>query len=510
MFVSQYVPLNKKEWMTEYKRICSTFKQEEKQLIGSYLAEDFHLHKIFNVNKEEVDNENKILQESMKSLKMSINDIYSYYKGHQQFKNQDIKFKFYKIEESINKHRIDYKNRFEALLIEEEQLEKEITEFQESFDHAETNQEGNKQDGTTYYGSSQENVPNNNYINNANAKTDKLDAYIEYIMNAINIAFNQFPEEEVIKIVEKIDDIDLIRNKALIIDYVIDKKLGGVNLSWQAREHQDFLKVYTASNGKIDSYEFMSDLENALPFLPRSELKNHIKSYNKYIQLFELKKMLINRYKSIKSNKDKQEKEHVLENLEKNRMVNEQKKNMTNEIYSKEQKQKLEEWKQKKQQAKFEKYEENLKIEQEKQEKERQKYIERTKRVQPLLEEYKRRKSFVKQSEKSQFYEKPEINEIDLERIKEKSNQLIERKKSMITSKSVSKIKTAESYMKYKLKKMEQFDKIEPKLQEKTENCVNKQRKKHDYKSNKNADSMAGNVLGHMTRAIPEWRKSLY
>ena len=81
----------------------------------------------------------------------------------------------------------------------------------------------------------------------------------------------------------------------------------------------------------------------------------------------------------------------------------------------------------------------------------------------------------------------------------------------LVKSKSFSVIKKAESYTKYKLKKMEKMEKIQPMLLEKTEGFENKQRKKFDKNSEniKDAHTMANNVLGRMTRAVPQWRKSL-
>ncbi len=64
--------------------------------------------------------------------------------------------------------------------------------------------------------------------------------------------------------------------------------------------------------------------------------------------------------------------------------------------------------------------------------------------------------------------------------------------------------------MKFKIKKEKELEKVESKLNVQTEAIKEKQRKKHDYKSNKVADTMGGNVLGRMARAVPEWRKGLF
>ena len=81
----------------------------------------------------------------------------------------------------------------------------------------------------------------------------------------------------------------------------------------------------------------------------------------------------------------------------------------------------------------------------------------------------------------------------------------------IVKSKSLNMIKKAESYTKYKIKKMDELDKIQPQLLVKTENFENKQRKKFDKSKDhkKDAFTMANNVLGRMTRAVPQWRKGL-
>ena len=61
----------------------------------------------------------------------------------------------------------------------------------------------------------------------------------------------------------------------------------------------------------------------------------------------------------------------------------------------------------------------------------------------------------------------------------------------------------------YKLKNMEKYAQVETKFDKPSEIEERKKRKKHDYVNNKDACTMAGNVLGRMTRAIPMWRQGL-
>ena len=70
-------------------------------------------------------------------------------------------------------------------------------------------------------------------------------------------------------------------------------------------------------------------------------------------------------------------------------------------------------------------------------------------------------------------------------------------------------IKSSENYVKYKLKAMEKYANVETKFDKPSEIEERKKRKKHDYVNNKDACTMGGNVLGHMSRAIPAWRQGL-
>ncbi len=72
-------------------------------------------------------------------------------------------------------------------------------------------------------------------------------------------------------------------------------------------------------------------------------------------------------------------------------------------------------------------------------------------------------------------------------------------------------IKKAQSYTKFKLKKMSEQEKMPVKFNEKTETQQNKIRNKFDSQKDhkKDAYTMANNVLGRMSRAVPQWRIDL-
>ncbi len=143
-------------------------------------------------------------------------------------------------------------------------------------------------------------------------------------------------------------------------------------------------------------------------------------------------------------------------------------------------------------------------------EQEKMKHVEKMNKVKPMIDEYKKQKEFEKEKQSEKIV-KPEISEIDLERIKEKNERLIENKILITKHKPYEKIKREMNYVKYKLKKMEKLEAMEPKLEAKTEGYIQKERKKYDPKIDKGrkAETMGGNVLYRTTRAVPEWRKGL-
>lgn len=511
---------SKKEWVDEFKNTSNQFKLEERNLIQTFLKDDYHLMKIYgNLMKEEIEEEKRVFQEFLKQIKISIGDVYSYFIGAEKnisnkIRNYDVRDKIFKIEETLKKNKLEFKNKFEILLYEEENLERELNEFQEEkFRNVQKEDDENQK--TKNDGYPQELITGHNEDKNKTINTfkkaenvfTKIDEYLGYILSDSNDFFVKFTDEEVNKLIQKLGfkDFDYIRNKISFIDYHIEKKIGGVNLSWQARDHQEFLRLKAIHNNKYHTHQFLNELENSLPFIPISELKNHIRQFSIYSQLFELKKQLIIRFKEIKSEIDETEKKEILEKISKDKKSH-------NPVTLKVDKEIIQQWKMKKLQEKKEKFEVKMKLENEKLEREKQKFNRLANENKELIENYKKEKSLAENRNYSTSVSiHREINEIDLQRIKEKNEKLIEKKMLVIRSKSVNKIRNSENYTKFKLKKMEKFEKIEPRLNQNTTGYELKKRNKFDpdKETKREASSMANNVLGHMSRATPLWRKGL-
>ena len=144
-----------------------------------------------------------------------------------------------------------------------------------------------------------------------------------------NNNINEVTYDEVEKIIKKlnIDQLNIIKAKINDISKIIEENLGGVNCGWQIKEQEEFLKLKNYYKNKINSYEFLTALSNTIPYLPSSELKNHIKNYIKYQNLYEIKKLLLKKYKELKDEIDNNNKLKLLEKIknEKTKEKNEKK-----------------------------------------------------------------------------------------------------------------------------------------------------------------------------------------
>ena len=128
---------------------------------------------------------------------------------------------------------------------------------------------------------------------------------------------------------------------------------------------------------------------------------------------------------------------------------------------------------------------------------------------QNILEEYKKKKEYENYVRSNTSLTNQPVNPIDIERIREREEKLLEKKKNVLRAKSSKNFKAEETYSKYKLMQNKKYGNIETKINQTTEGFKNKQRTKFNPKTDKGKDActMANNLLGHMSRAVPAWRK---
>ena len=562
--------ISKTKWIDDLRKMTSQYKSDEFNLTQSCLQTDFHLNKIYkSLLVDEINIEYKNFNSLQKQLKFYINEAYSYIVGKKISKTENFEFqnKINKIENLILKIRNEYKIKFDSLLAEETSLEKELDNYDLIFMNEFAKEQENKL--REYYNNrlnkdedlemlnnmnnQNDNMKNysilnvlnkknnqkiglkNNNDNNINEEDqeerqvynnlDLIDKYIDRIMTNINYPVYGMDEEEITfndieKLIKKMNQnhLKIIRIKTDIINAIIEKKLGGNNLGWEAKEHEEFLKLKNNYNNRINTYEFLTSLSTTIPYIPVSELKNHINLYEKYVKINDIKKLLLNKYKEIKKKKEEEEKEKRIKKLnEEKKIREEQKKEAKNKFkIQEERRQKVIEWKQNKEKELMEKRQ--IQFEEKKIQRQKEKeiyYINKIKN-QYILEDYHKRKKEEKEQrerilEEEKIKAAQNINKFDIDRIKDKEDALLQKKLEAKQVKASNKMEKEIKYQNYKIKEKQKLKYVPSKLKESTTQSKNRKREKFDpnKEQKKDAYTMANNVLGRTTRAIPSWRQGL-
>ena len=556
--------ISKTKWIDDLRKIVSQYKSEEFNLTQSCLQTDFHLNKIYkSLFVDEINNEYKNFNSLQKQLKFYINEAYSLIVGKKISKTENYEFqnKINKIENLILKIRNEYKIKFDSLLAEETSLEKEL----ENYDLIFMNEFAKEQEDKLreYYNSrlnkdedmemlnnmnnQNNNMKNYSILNVINKKNnlksalnkneedkeekqiynnlDLIDKYIDRIISNVNYQLYGIDEEEITyndieKLIKKMNQnhLKIIRIKTDIINAIIEKKLGGNNQGWEPKEHEEFLKLKNSYNNKINTYEFLTSLSTTIPYIPVSELKNHINLYEKYLKINEIKKLLLNKYKEIKKKKEEEEKLKRIKKLnEEKKIREEQKKEAKNKFkIQQERRQKVMEWKQNKEKELMEKQQilyEEKKIQRQK---EKELYYINKIKNQYILEDYHKKKEKEKEERERLIEEEKiklaqNINKFDIDRIKDKEDALLQKKLEAKQVKVSNKMSQEIKYQNYKIKEKQKLKYVPSKLKESTTQSKNRKREKFDpnKEQKKDAYTMANNVLGRTTRAIPSWRQGL-
>ena len=574
--------ISKTKWVDDLRKIVSQYKSEEFNLTQSCLQTDFHLNKIYkSLLIDEINSEYKNFNSLQKQLKFYINEAYSYIVGKKISKADNFEFqnKINKIENLILKIRNEYKIKFDTLLAEETSLEKELDNYDLIFMEEFAKEQENKL--REYYNSRLNKDEDMEMLNNMNNKNDNnmknysilnvlnkknqntnqnkssginknkdklnseeennndiqeekqvynnldlIDKYIDKIMTNVNYPIYGINDEEEItfndieKLVKKMNQnhLKIIRIKTDIINAIIEKKLGGNNQGWEPKEHEEFIKLKNAYNNRINTYEFLTALSQTIPYIPVSELKNHIYLYEKFVKINDIKKLLLNKYKEIKKKKEEDEKEKKIQKIKEERKLREeQKKDAKNkQKIQEERRQKVLEWKQNKEKELLAK--QQILYEEKKIQRQKEKeiyYINKIKNHYALEEYHQRKKQ--EQEEKAKLIEEEKnklaqnINKFDIDRIKDKEDALLQKKLDAKQVKVSNKLSQEIKYQNYKIKEKEKLKYVPSKLKESTTQSKNRKREKFDpnKEQKKDAYTMANNVLGKTTRAVPSWRQGL-
>ena len=561
--------ISKTKWVDDLRKLVSQYKSEEFNLSQSYLQSDFHLSKIYKkLLFDDINIEYKNFNSLQKQLKFYINEAYSYLVGKRISKAENYEFqnKINKIDNLLHKIRNDYKIKFDSLLGEEATLEQELDNYDMMFMNQFSKEQENKL--REYYNnrlnqdediellnkmSQNQNIKNFSLLNVGNKNhpksaitkkgmkgiaeneedgnseqvynLDLIDKYIDKIMTNVNYSLYGLDEEEITyndieKLIKKMNKnhLNIIRIKTDIINSIIEKKLGGNYQGWEPKEHEEFLKLKTSHNNRINTFEFLTSLSTTIPYIPVSELKNHIRLYEKYTKINDIKKLLLQKYKEIKKQQEELEKEKKIKKLKQEKLNRElQKKEMANKMkIQEERRQKVFEWKQNKEKEFYEKRQKLMEEQKMQKQKEKETYYMNKQRNQYLLNDYYRKKEEEEQKKKIMEEEEKKkrglsINKFDIDRIKEKEDALLEKKIVAKRVKSSKGISNELMYQNYKMKEKEKMKYIPSKYNQLTTQSKNRKREKFDPKKDKGKDActMANNVLGKTSRAIPLWRQGL-
>ena len=102
------------------------------------------------------------------------------------------------------------------------------------------------------------------------------------------------------KISEDKNSLNYLNNEIKNINNIIKEELGGIYLGWTESEHKEFIKFKNMFKGKINSFLFLSNLNNIFPYMTVSKLKKHIKLYEVYLKIEKIKCLLTEKYNSLK------------------------------------------------------------------------------------------------------------------------------------------------------------------------------------------------------------------
>ena len=130
------------QWNEDYRKLSYLYKNEENNLIKTFLQEDYSLFKIYKLLiKNEPEKEKINFQKIEKQLKNYINDTYSYFKEKNNSNYFDFQNKIKKIDELFHKIKKDLKEKYDNNLKEEIILEKELENYSKNFEDFFKNEE---------------------------------------------------------------------------------------------------------------------------------------------------------------------------------------------------------------------------------------------------------------------------------------------------------------------------------------------------------------------------------
>lgn len=313
--------------MEDYKINEHLIKNEENALLKTIILKNFHIHKIFESFKEKETNEIKLFKNNINYISKEIQNCYDIIGLNPNAKNKiinelvntqnnknntlELKNKINKLYNYTLKLKSEFKNTYDNLLEEEILLNSELDLFNLKLNN-------NSNIDSNYNCKNIYNNENNYKSNNEstfvyNKESDNLNLIIEDILNNKTISLNCFPEDTLNNILNNISCKSVLKIYIDKLDNILDKNLKGNSLSWNSKDHDEFVKLAIQYKNKVNNFSFFDELISTLPYIPTSELKLHIKMYNKYLLILELKKLIIFKYKQLKNKEYDDKKELIVD-----------------------------------------------------------------------------------------------------------------------------------------------------------------------------------------------------
>ncbi|OMJ88413.1 hypothetical protein SteCoe_9632 [Stentor coeruleus] len=285
----------------------------------------------------------------------------------------------------------------------------------------------------------------------------------------------------------------------------IDKEIqetGGQYLTWDEIDHTEFLRLWHKHKTKATP-AFIQAAANALPLHDIEDIREHVVKYENWVCLNEKKKEILNKWREEKT------KMKSTDDVEEVQIIK-TKPRPQSAVQAKE---KLEDWRNKREKAKEEDQKQKKLEELRKKEEELRKKNELEDKRQMVLE-YKEKKEFEKAKSKliSDYVKRKsavELSDEDKLRLKEREDRLVEQKRM----RTLANMRAQEDKVKQetlsKLKNQAQWSHVDSKLTQETVSFAKRKEAIENDTSKSRPNTFGGMLVHRPTRAIPTWRAGL-
>lgn len=493
----------------------SLFSQEVQSLFEKVAKEEINRNK----ETQELSGALRMLRENTKVFKERLKDF-----SAQPEYLEELEKRSKAIDARLKEYKQLQKSVYQKLIDEEKTLTHDLNLFSGSLDkflgtHGAETQKKKYSEPPKAHGSLGNQIEENYQDSNSPLKKEKRglssqgrNSNEEFSKNQPQLFYEKRPYKKLEKkLQETKEEIDRINGMVLGI--------GGKTCGWADADHSDFLRVRTQHKNIMNTLAFVNDALCVLPLYSQQDIIDHINAFSNLLVYEDKKKFLLNEYKRLKGDLEKEKIKAMKEDEELQEELNQKNKKQrekSSEAAMKEEKKRkeLEEWK-KARQIQNEIQEERKKLEEMKarEEAEWRKWKENETKKEKV-KEFKEKKEIMKQVEekKKEVAAKPiRPSSSDLKRIKEREEEILLRKKELSKAKEIKQRERQKRIESAKGPLAQKYLYVEGKLLSDTPASQNKQREKFNpqQQKGKEASTLGGVLLQAQGRAIPVWRQNL-